>query len=518
MRGKLLLLSSALLLAGMTEAGAQGVMKDGFNTEAFPEVSFIWHEDNPERLSKSDFQSLTEGGKTLEFKVEPIKIKADPEEKQYVIFLWEDLAYHGANLHQFSKESLRTFFENAGFDSNDKINVSVYGRRDISAKSYLTDLTDGFVSDERTLLNAIDSYERTKQKISNYPNRADIFPAVSEALEILHADAEGSKAVVVLTAGYPLDNSSASSDMNARLLAEKYNIPVHFLQYGRDHGYSAKLSSFAPLTYGTFSCFADMDQETNVRNAASVLKDIYEKQPQRSLGNDYKVTFTSQTERGDDAVMVEFKVNGFSSKEQLVPPAFSLLVYIKENPVVAGLCLLVVLGLLTLGIVFYVRRRVHDKRQFKALREENKQNREEAMNAISDARNAISDTRDSLDRRIDQVHADKWNDELQTLEEALRRRSVYPRLIYQVNGNTSSYVVCAVQTTIGREASNDVVLNDSSVSRRHAKIVFNGVAFEIVDEGSMNGVLVNGVRIEGPTPIKNGDKLALGGILITVNI
>ena len=63
-----------------------------------------------------------------------------------------------------------------------------------------------------------------------------------------------------------------------------------------------------------------------------------------------------------------------------------------------------------------------------------------------------------------------------------------------------------------------MVLNDSSVSRRHAKIVFNGVAFEIVDEGSMNGVLVNGVRIEGPTPIKNGDKLALGGILITVNI
>lgn len=511
MRSKLLLLSSALLFVGMTGANAQGMLKEGFNTEAFPEVSFVWHEKDPVKYSSSDFQGLSEAGKTCEFKVEHLPVKLDPTQKQYVIFLWEDLAYHGANLYEFSKESLSLFFEDADLDSDDKVNVSVYGRRDVQAQSYINDLTGGFVSDEYQVLSAIQSYQRTTQRINDYPNRADIFPAVSEALQILHEQGEGAKAVVVLTAGYPLDNSSASSDMNARLLAEKYNIPVHFIQYGRDHGYSAKLSSFAPLTYGTFNCFADLDQEVNIEDAAEVLASIYGSLPERSYGNDYKVTYVSQSERGDDAVMVEFKVNGFVYKEQMMPPSRSLKAFVKENPVLAGACLVVILGLLALAIVFHVRRRRHDKKQFSTLRQESMQNREAAMNAISD-------TRESLDKRIEQVNVERRNDQLIDLQEKLNRRSVYPRLIYQVDGTAASYVVCAVQVTIGRDASNDVVLNDSRVSRRHAKIQFNGAGFEIVDEGSMNGVVLNGERISGTAPINDGDKLDLGGVVITVYI
>ena len=170
-------------------------------------------------------------------------------------------------------------------------------------------------------------------------------------------------------------------------------------------------------------------------------------------------------------------------------------------------------GLLALVIVLYVRRRVKEQRKFDALSLENKQNREAAMSAISEAK-------DSFDRRFDQADEDKRREEAAALAEELaeqfKKRSVYPRLVYQVDGATSSYVISEIETTIGRESANDVVLNDSSVSRRHAKIIFNGCDFAVVDQGSMNGVAVNGVKITGPAVIKDGDKLSLGGVLITV--
>ena len=42
-------------------------------------------------------------------------------------------------------------------------------------------------------------------------------------------------------------------------------------------------------------------------------------------------------------------------------------------------------------------------------------------------------------------------------------------------------------------------LPSASVSRKHAKLVLSGPQPFIVDEGSANGVIVNGVRIAGPT-------------------
>lgn len=60
------------------------------------------------------------------------------------------------------------------------------------------------------------------------------------------------------------------------------------------------------------------------------------------------------------------------------------------------------------------------------------------------------------------------------------------------------------EVTIGREPDRQVVLASPSVSRRHAKIVLDGSQPFIVDEGSANGVVINGVRIAAPTAIATG--------------
>jgi DNA-binding NtrC family response regulator len=63
---------------------------------------------------------------------------------------------------------------------------------------------------------------------------------------------------------------------------------------------------------------------------------------------------------------------------------------------------------------------------------------------------------------------------------------------------------------IGSHASNDLVLDDPTISRFHCRIVREGGAWRIVDSGSMNGTRVGGVKVlvaevEGPTVIRIGD-------------
>ena len=72
--------------------------------------------------------------------------------------------------------------------------------------------------------------------------------------------------------------------------------------------------------------------------------------------------------------------------------------------------------------------------------------------------------------------------------------------------------------SLGRANENDLILNDSQVSRKHARIVFNpgkGVLI-IEDLQSVNGVYVNKKRIQEKEGLKNGDTIRLGETTIEV--
>ncbi len=65
--------------------------------------------------------------------------------------------------------------------------------------------------------------------------------------------------------------------------------------------------------------------------------------------------------------------------------------------------------------------------------------------------------------------------------------------------------------TLGRGNANDLVLNNSRVSRFHAvvKVAASGDVL-IADRGSTNGVLINGERIIGETLLRNEDRISIG--------
>lgn len=69
---------------------------------------------------------------------------------------------------------------------------------------------------------------------------------------------------------------------------------------------------------------------------------------------------------------------------------------------------------------------------------------------------------------------------------------------------------------LGRGPSADLQLVDGKVSREHCRIHADGARATIEDLDSHNGTFVNGEQIHRPTPIKEGDEIALGDTLLLV--
>lgn len=81
------------------------------------------------------------------------------------------------------------------------------------------------------------------------------------------------------------------------------------------------------------------------------------------------------------------------------------------------------------------------------------------------------------------------------------RRGPQPNQAYDLNKDV---------ITLGRDITNDIVLNDPEVSRHHIRLTRGGGGFTMEDLGSTNGTYVNGQRLVGAKPLNNGDMIGLG--------
>jgi len=64
--------------------------------------------------------------------------------------------------------------------------------------------------------------------------------------------------------------------------------------------------------------------------------------------------------------------------------------------------------------------------------------------------------------------------------------------------------------TIGREAGNNIIINDAEVSRKHTQFVLQGGKMIVSDLGSTNGTFVDGQRLTGQHILQPGQIISLG--------
>lgn len=81
------------------------------------------------------------------------------------------------------------------------------------------------------------------------------------------------------------------------------------------------------------------------------------------------------------------------------------------------------------------------------------------------------------------------------------RRGPQPNQVYELNKDLIS---------LGRDITNDIVINDPEVSRHHCRLTRTSTGYMLEDLGSTNGTFVNGQRLAAARPLAHNDMVGLG--------
>ncbi|MGZ5308154.1 MAG: FHA domain-containing protein [Solirubrobacterales bacterium] len=102
----------------------------------------------------------------------------------------------------------------------------------------------------------------------------------------------------------------------------------------------------------------------------------------------------------------------------------------------------------------------------------------------------------------------KQPDWLQEARDGIEERGLF--IAFHEGGRSHVIQVTEGWTRIGRSSVADIRLDDASVSRRHALIVLGERrSLRVLDDRSLNGVYVNGERVDWAA-LEDGDELRIG--------
>jgi len=109
-------------------------------------------------------------------------------------------------------------------------------------------------------------------------------------------------------------------------------------------------------------------------------------------------------------------------------------------------------------------------------------------------------------RLVKPASADR-DEQLAKARERIERPGEY--LCYEDGKELRTVALTREWTRIGRSLAADVRFDDPTVSRRHALIVRQPDGVHLLDDRSLNGVFVNGARVDGKT-LEDGDEIIVG--------
>jgi predicted nucleic acid-binding Zn-ribbon protein len=112
--------------------------------------------------------------------------------------------------------------------------------------------------------------------------------------------------------------------------------------------------------------------------------------------------------------------------------------------------------------------------------------------------------RDAAATPLDEAERASWLERARALTEVPGEH-----LAYDDGGSIVVVALTKQWTRIGRSLAADVRFDDPTVSRRHALLVRQPDGVRVLDDRSLNGVFVNGERVDWRA-VKDGDEIVVG--------
>jgi len=407
-----------------------------------------------------------------------------PEKGRTVYFLIESSGNTYGKGITIIKEGVKAALEN--LDDQDLVNAGFFGS--IAVDSIGLQMVNEKFSDNKSSFAS-----KLNSKVIAYPDslyRSDLYKSIFESLEYLSNQKEvpSNKLFIVLSVAR---NNSTSSNSSAECIAKARDmgIPVYAITYlASDTLYS---SGMIPRI-----CSKTGGKNIQCRSTVEIINAITDfinsPIPQSMQEAAYDLLFSVFTDKLPSS-SVKLDVNYKGTRQiytvsdpnsgSLIPEDFKKYLWIS-------------IGIL--GAIVIIMLLVN------AAGKKGKRNNEEG----SQEEVIATATKEPL------ISATIERPQLQT-QQAIPVKPSGPVVLVSLNGRTNTYPLVLAETKIGRLESNDIVINEQTVTKNHAVILLEKGKIEIKDLGSTNGTFVNGERIR-KAELKHGDKIKLGLVELTL--
>lgn len=498
-----------LVVALVGQAQITRGVKGGYNTENYPEISFIWNTADPNPMEKSQF-ILMENDQPVSFSFSQVNNnRSRATNKKSILILWEDMKSHNSQTDN-TRELLLRFFEETELGRNDRFNVAVFNRLN-PGENVLRPLLPEFVQDNDRLLRVVADYRKSTQEFAQYPKQSDLYQAINEGINLLKREpADRVGVIVVVTAGLNVRAAGATTEMETvRQSANEAGIPIYVVKYPIE-GNTPEVNTLAENTYGRTIMF----HRDRVDDALSDVRNMYNDLDNRCYGRDYRFTFTTSAERDGKTHPLLLTVN--RSQQQLPPftaPEMTFRLWIQEHMALFIVLVVLAIGLIVTIILLIVgsnrRRREREAANEAKIQQELAATRQEKQQWMmqQQAKEARQQAAADEQRRLE---------EEARMHQLMQTKNMFPRLQCSLAGKAFNYTIQQPLVKIGRASDNDLVLDHQTVSKHHAEICFTGAAFEVVNKSATykQGIIVNGQFFQ-KTTLKSGDIIGLGEAVIT---
>ncbi|MDR0606316.1 MAG: FHA domain-containing protein [Bacteroidales bacterium] len=494
------------ILLYISVSGRAQSLRGEFNMSAYPEISFVWNEYNPEIKDSTQFL-LTEDGKKIPFQLQHLPYSDTVKRNKTILFLWEDLDHP---LHkgqsEFTQQFLYQFLQQTSVREGDRFNVAVFDRKGGNdfGSSIHTLFSDSFTSNKELLAQAVQNFSHKYDFFSKQVS-SELYMAIEEGINLLSKEpADRVRALVVITAGSNQDKHGGKGDF-ADVKAVELKIPIYLVKYPVPHcEHCTNIDGISARTFGKQIETADTEIAINL------LKECFNKMNEQHYGQDYRVSFLTEYPQDGNQHLISWNVNGKEYPLTYIAPSFSFVDWLKEHTLLAILTTMGALLLLATA-VFFIVRAIRKKKRKKVIEEEKVRIEiEEKQKKADDEINRLKRNIEEKEKNAEEQRKNEYEKDLLNI---MQTKNFFPRLQYIINGANMSFTIRQPFTTIGRSKDNHLIIPAESVSRKHAQIIFTGNGFEIQDLGSANKVIVNGRPVQRTT-LNNGDTVKLGEIIL----
>lgn len=454
------------------------------NDGAYPEITVrVRLYDSP-----GDSFSVTEQDIPVQCSVEEI---ANPSfQERMFVFLTENSYYFYENdIYSEIKKSLSEISRSLPENSN--MNVLFFGHRGSCLRYLSAEQTRDF----KLLNRCIDDYFLPQEDSSYIEN--NVYSSIEEASD--YCWGHGKNNAVILTVITRALNLSEIKNFSRYFLESVKNtgVYVNVLAYnGESYNARHELENLAGITGGSFSLFKNDLEE---KLAQTIEKSG--KAKARFSFREYVVKFSASQKGVSNAFVL--KCGSLQKLCEYSDPDKKVLWH--KYPAVAALIISLLLILCALVMYYKTRQKIIrriDSSTQTHIREIQRENK-------------------NLKRELDKMrkHPDSvlTNFEKFDIEKNLvGPGKIIPRLLVQDGDKKMVFELGKMIMTIGRKDTNDIVIENRTVSSNHAALSFEGGLFYITDNNSTNGTFINDMRIT-KGKICPDDIVRLGSVFAKIN-